>query len=124
MFIPTHHGQSDLDGDILTTDGDMEVITDGDIHITDGDIQDGVTLVGATQVGDIHTMDTITLITMEEEALQDIMVTETMLITEITAPIETILLTEIIPQTEEATQQIEIIPQIDQTVTLISDVLI
>ncbi len=124
MFILIHHGQSDLDGDTLTTDGDMEVITDGAIHITDGDIQDGVTLVGATQVGDIHTMDTITLITMEEEALQDIMVTETMLITEITAPIETILLTEIIPQTEEATQQIEIIPQIDQTVTLISDVLI
>jgi hypothetical protein len=61
---------------------------------------------------------------MEEEALQDIMVTETMLITEITAPIETIPLTEIILQTEEATQQIEIIPQIDQTATLISDVLI
>lgn len=125
MSTLIHHGHSELDGATLITATAM----DGATLTTAGDIQDGVTLVGdiqagATQVGDIHTTATITLITMEEEALQVIMAIETMLITEITAPIEAIPLTETILQIEEVTQQIEIIPQTDQTDTLTSDVLI
>lgn len=124
MSTLIHHGHSELDGATLIT----ATVMDGVTLTTAGDIQDGVTLVGdiqagATQVGDIHIME-ITLIAMEEEALQVIMAIETMLITEITAPIEAIPLTETILQIEEVTQQIEIIPQTDQTDTLTSDVLI
>lgn len=122
MSTLIHHGHSELDGATLITATVMDM--DGVTLITDGatlagDIQDG-----AIQVGDIHTTATITLITMEEEALQAIMAIETMLITEITAPIEAITLAETTLQIEETTQQIEIIPQTDQTDTLTLDVLI
>lgn len=124
MFTLIHHGHSDLAGATLIT----AMVTDGATLITDGDIQDGATLVGGiqdgvTQAGDIHTMET-TLIAMEEEVLQAIMETETMLTTEIIALAEHIQTTETTLPTEEIIQQIEIIPQTDQTGILILEALI
>jgi hypothetical protein len=115
-----------LDGDILIT---VTAITDGATLTTDGDIRDGATLAGDIQAGDIHIMDTTTLITTEEEVLLDIMEIETMLITEIIALIEDIQLEEATQLTEttllieETIPRIGIIPQIDLTATLISEIL-
>jgi len=120
MSTLIHHGHSELDGATLIT----ATVMDGATLTTAGVTLVGDIQAGATQVGDIHTTATITLITMEEEVLQVIMAIETMLITEITAPIEAITLAETTLQIEEVTQQIEIIPQTDQTDTLTSDVLI
>mgnify|MGYP003576158459 CR=1 FL=1 len=106
----------------------MEATGDGDTHIMLGDIQAIGDQAGAIQdIGEVATTATTTIaILTEEEVLQVITETATMLTTEITLlaeamrpteiiqPIETTLpIEEITPQTEEAIQLIEIIPQID-----------
>ncbi|MNV99040.1 hypothetical protein D3C71_1943570 [compost metagenome] len=58
---------------------------------------------------------------MEEEVLQHIMETETMLLTEITLPTEDIHQIETTLLTEEVIQQTEIIPQIDLTAIVITE---
>ena len=118
MFIPILCGQWDLvlDLDIRTMDGDMEdMAVTGDIHHMHGAILvigdlDGDILA----TGDLDTTTT-TPITMEEEDLLPIMEEETILLTEITIQIEEATAQiEITPLTEEALKQ----PEITQTEAL------
>lgn len=112
---------------------DMDTVTDGATLITDGvtQVMDGATQDGVILVTDIHTMDTTTLITTEEEVLQVITETETTLTTEITALIEDtqpieerIQLIETTLPTEEATQLIEEALQITEATTQIDPTVI
>ena len=131
MFIPILCGQWDsvMDLDILIMDGDMEdMAVTGAIRDTDGAIQDIGELDGDIQAtGELDTT-TITPIIMEEEDLLLITEEETMLLTVIIiTPIEeAIVQIEITPLTEalqliEIIPPIEVTPQTDKTVFLITE---